>query len=70
VVGVGEVRGIDLGLADEELLLVGLEGLPALELVVGPGGELCVPGDDSEPLLTSPVEASWFSPEADCRGAD
>ena len=51
VVGVGEIGGIDVGLADEELLLVGGERVPLLQELVGPGRQLGVLRDHAEPLL-------------------
>ena len=50
VVGIGDVGGEDLGLAGEQLLLVGVERVP-LRQVVRPRRELRVRRDDAEPLL-------------------
>ena len=50
VVGVGQVGGIHVDLADEQLLLVGRERVPRLQLV-GPWRELGVRRDHAELLL-------------------
>ena len=50
-VGVGEVGGVDVGLPDEELLLVRRELVPRLQQVRRPGGKLGGLGDHPEPLL-------------------
>ena len=51
VVGVGDVRGEDVDLAGEHLLLVGRELIPLLQQVLRPRRELGVLRDDAELLL-------------------
>ena len=51
VIGVGEIGGVDVGLADEHLLLVGRELVPTLQEIVRPWGEFGVLRDYAEPLL-------------------
>jgi hypothetical protein len=50
VVGIGQVCGIDVGLADVELLRLGRERVP-LGQVLRPRRELGILRDDAEPLL-------------------
>ena len=50
MVGVGEVRAVDVGLLDEELLLFEAERIPFRQLL-RPGGQLGVRRHDAEPLL-------------------
>ena len=51
VVGVGHVRGEDVDLPEEHLLLVGRERVPLLQQVVRPGRQLGVRRDHAELLL-------------------
>ncbi len=62
VVGVGEIGGIDLDLADEHLLLVGGELVPILQQVVRPGRHLCVLRNHAEPLLVGEDRLAQFVP--------
>ena len=51
VVGVHEIRGVNIGLADEQLLLVGRQRVPFLQQIIRPGRQLGVLGDHAEFLL-------------------
>ena len=51
VVGIGQVGGVDVGLADEELLLFGRERVPLLQQLIRPGRQLGVLRDHAELLL-------------------
>ena len=51
VVGIGEIRAIDVGLLDEELLLDRRELGPLLQHVLRPGRQLGILRDHAEPLL-------------------
>ena len=51
VVGVGNVRGKDIRLANKHLLLVGRKRIPALEQIVRPGREFSVAWNDAQLLL-------------------
>ena len=51
MVGVGQVGGVDVRLADEQFLLVGVQRVPFLEKVLGPRRQLGVVRNDAELFL-------------------
>ena len=63
VVGVREVRPVDVGLLDEELLLVPTERIP-LRQILRPRRQLGIGGNDAEPLLVGEDGLAQFVPAA------
>src|SRR5262249_62159713 len=53
MIGISEIGCVDVGLADEEFLLIGGERIPFLEQIFGPRSQFGVLGNDAEPLLIS-----------------
>ena len=68
VVGVREVRPVDVGLLDEELLLLPTEGIP-LRQFLRPRRQLGVLGHDAQPLLVGEDGLAELVPTLDRRGA-
>ena len=63
VVGVGEVGAVDVGLLDEELLLLPAQRIP-LRQVLRPRRQLGIRGHDAEPLLVGEDGLAQFVPAA------
>ncbi len=63
VVGVGEVGPVDVGLLDEELLLLPIERIP-LRQILRPRRQLGLGGHDAEPLLVGEDGLAQFVPAA------